>query len=95
MSEAHPNNPNIQLYTSTSGVTSTQSVMKYAGGYPGFYLTKENSVLSAEAVEENMEDCCNPDSDEYITGFHINWEDESLYCDETGDKIECAYPSEY
>ena len=57
------------------------------GGYPIFYrdrfkaLCPECASVPAEEIDE--------------IGFaSVNWEDESLYCDECGDGIECAYPSD-
>lgn len=72
------------------------SVRKYSdvGSYPVYYVTKDGSALSAEAVLDTYSECCDPDSDSYVTGHDINWENEELYCGETGEQIECAYPSD-
>jgi hypothetical protein len=54
------------------------------GGYPIFYV-KLSEALCPECAAEDADgiDCA-----------AVNWEDESLYCDECGDGIECAYPSD-
>ena len=56
------------------------------GGYPIFYLDKNNEALCPE--------CASVPDEEKIGGALVNWEDESLYCDECGGSIECAYPGD-
>ena len=83
-------NPRITL-------TEGGHVEAYAwpGGYPLYYLTEDGSVLSPDAVEENLELCNDPDDPQwYVVGVAVNWEDQELFCDHTGLKIECAYPQD-
>jgi hypothetical protein len=65
---------------------------KYAwpGGYPIFYLDRENSVLCADCARKSDGD---PDE---IPQFKpiaadVNYEDASLYCDQCNTRIESAY----
>lgn len=96
MSYPHPDNPHIQMYDARVLAAPVPKVLKYGmGGYPVYYVTADGSVLSAEAVEDNLEDCCNPeDKGFYVTGHAVNWEDPDLTCDVTGERIESAYAEE-
>lgn len=55
------------------------------GGYPYFYLDKQGNVLCA--------DCANRDVDQTqdVIGHDANWEDNALFCDDCGKRIESAY----
>jgi len=57
----------------------------WPGGYPVFYLDKENSVLCP--------DCANRDVDQSqeVIAADVNWEDSALYCDDCSKRIESAY----
>jgi len=68
----------------------------WPGGYPLYFITVDGAALSFEAAEENMGDieysireCI--DDGWRVSGVDINWEDDSLYCDHTGKRIESAY----
>jgi len=91
----HPNNPAILTYKSRlAGGVEVDRVRKYSsvGSYPVFYVTQDGGVLSAEAVEENLEACCDPEQpDWFVVAHDANWEDPDLYCDHTGERIESAY----
>ena len=100
MSYVHQNNPAIVMMDIknpnpwAADPSPIPKVVKYAwpGGYPMFYVTADGGVLSPEAVEDNLEDCCNPEDPAwYVTGHDANWEDPNLYCDVTGERIESAY----
>lgn len=57
----------------------------WPGGYPIYYVDAGNNVLCP--------DCANRE-DEYadpVTDSDVNYEDEGLYCDDCGAKIESAY----
>jgi len=89
MAEPHPKNKNIIMYG--------DRVAKYSsmGSYPLFYVTADGGVLSAEAVRENIEQCCDPDDKcWFVVASDANWEDTNLYCDHTGERIESAYADE-
>ena len=55
------------------------------GGYPIFYATKKDEALCAECAADRPDD---------VERESVNWENESLHCDECSEKIECAYPSD-
>ena len=64
------------------------------GGYPLFYITKDCCVLSPETVNSRLELCSDTTEDEwFVVGYEINYEDEGLYCEHSGELIPCAYPS--
>lgn len=69
----------------------------WPGGYPCFFITSDGAALSFEAAlamaDEIREAIRN---DERSSGWRveamaINWEDDSLFCDHTGRRIESAY----
>ncbi len=68
----------------------------WPGGYPKFFVTNDGDVLSFQAVRNNW---ChivgahlrNVRDGWMIAGCDINWEDDNLYCADTGEKIEAAY----
>lgn len=62
------------------------SSFAWPGGYPIFYLDKENSVLCP--------DCAN--KSEEVPQFRpiaaeVNYEDNELFCDQCSQRIESAY----
>jgi len=60
----------------------------FPGLYPLFYLDEENNCLCP--------DCANKE-EEYnspIIAYDVNWENDSLYCDDCGKRIESAYGEE-
>ena len=69
----------------------------WPGGYPQFFITADYAALSVESARENWREICGAWFDDdssggwLITGIEINWEDASLYCDHSGDRIESAY----
>ena len=70
------------------------TVRKYSewGSYPVFYVTADNTVLSADAVQDNLKQCRDPDDPQwYVVAHDANWENPDLYCDHTGERIESAY----
>lgn len=80
-------NPNIPL--DGQGMPKAHTDL---GGYPIYYLTKDNGVLSPKAVAENIDLTNDPDDPQwYIVGTDINYEDASLICDHTGERIPSAY----
>lgn len=78
-------------------ITDTGAVQKYSywGGYPYYFVTASGKVLSPAAVEENISLCRDPDDKEwFVVGADANWENPSLFCDHTGERIESAYAEE-
>ena len=68
----------------------------WPGGYPLFFITTEGEVLSFEAVRDNWRRVVRSHlhrcSDGWqLAGVDVNWEDEELTCDHTGERIESAY----
>lgn len=70
------------------------------GCYPKFYYTKDGGVLSHEAVLANLRqiDRAMNQLAEYpcheqwcVVGAEINYENPSLYCEDTNERIESAY----
>ena len=73
------------------------------GSYPAYFLAADGETLSHAAVKANLwqiaratrdtrPGCGFLSSQWVIIGAEINWENEDLYCAQTGKKIECAYP---
>ena len=72
---------------------------KYAwpGGYPKYFITSDGEALSFDSVKQNFHDVVF--NMKYLPSFGgwnvvacaINWEDENLYCCDSGEKIESAY----
>jgi len=60
----------------------------WPGGYPLFYLDKENNVLCPACASRPV------DQSQEVTAGDVNWEDSSLYCDDCGARIESAYTEE-
>jgi len=64
----------------------------WPGGYPIFYVTKDCGVLCPKCANENKELTKDiEDPQWFIVDCDINYEDESLYCDNCNEKIESAY----
>lgn len=62
------------------------------GGYPLYYVTKDSGVLSPEAVIENLSLTNDPDDPQwYVVRAEVNYEDQDLVCDHTGQRIPSAY----
>lgn len=69
----------------------------WPGGYPIFFVTTDGAPLSFATVKDNWRQIVDAHlrNDRYC-GWHIadaqiNWEDNDLYCDCTGERIESAY----
>jgi len=92
--QPHEKNPAILMTEVPFWGITVKAVTRYVwpGGYPIFYVTKDGGVLSPEAVEENLDQCCDADDPSWFVVAHeVNWEDTHLYCEHTGDRIESAY----
>ena len=57
----------------------------FPGGYPLFYLDKENNVLCQKCANENDEFAAP------LVAADINYENAQLYCDQCSKRIESAY----
>lgn len=69
----------------------------WPGGYPVFFITADGAALSFEAAKTERRQIIRAiGHDEGFSGwrivaFDINWEDNELFCDHTGERIESAY----
>ena len=68
----------------------------WPGGYPLYFITSDGAALSFQAVRENLRSVLwsikNGVNDGWrVQAMAINYEDNELYCDHTGEKIESAY----
>lgn len=86
-------------YTVENFLSDLDNPYAWPGGYPRFFITNEGAALSFKAalaekalIVEAIKD--NDNSGWRVVGCDINWEDDSLYCDHTGEKIESAYSEE-
>ena len=82
-------------------VSDVKSALRYGdysdvGGYPLFFITSDGSALSFESVRKNFYNVCysmknDIDDGWCIVAVDINYEDTELYCNDSGEKIDCAY----
>ncbi len=65
----------------------------WPGGYPIFYLAKDNGVLCPKCANQYTPD---RDSESQLepVAYGINWEDATLYCEHCNVRIESAYAEE-
>lgn len=73
--------------------------LAWPGGYPIYFITSDGAALSFEAVQRewhNVENAVVNDIDDgwRVIGSEINWDDNSLFCENTGEPIPCAYPDD-
>ncbi len=67
----------------------------WPGGCPMYYVVADNGILCPECANEPESqdtdaDC--PDDDQWrIVAYGVNWEDDSMYCDNCNERIEPAY----
>lgn len=66
------------------------------GGYPMFFITNDGATLSFEGARRKFRSIVasirDKSSDGWrVVGCDINYEDASMYCEVTGDRIESAY----
>jgi hypothetical protein len=72
---------NLEDYMLNGKLRSFTSI----GGYPLFYVTKQNNCLCPDCATDNDQDY------DPIAATDVNWEDPDLYCDECSNRIESAY----
>ena len=69
----------------------------FPGGYPCYAVMADCMPLSHKAVKDNYRliyratQSPGTDTQWELIGIDINWEDNDLYCEHTGDLIESAY----
>jgi hypothetical protein len=71
----------------------------WPGGYPLFFITSDGAALSFDAVRENLRSVLwsirhDVNDGWRVIGCDVNWEDASLFCDHTGERIQSAYSEE-
>jgi len=87
----------MKTYTTTDLKAQLRSgAYAWPGGYPLFFITSDGAALSFDAVRENLRSVLwsmrNGVNDGWrVVGCDVNWEDASLFCDHTGNRIESAY----
>ena len=59
----------------------------WPGGYPLFYLDSDNCVLCPDCANESE----HGEPNMQPVAYGVNWEDDSLYCEECNRRIESAY----
>jgi hypothetical protein len=88
----HPLNEYVLL---GGGVSCDTYVMPYtcAGGYPIFYLDRQDNVACSSCVGIDILSATDmdPQNKEAITSHGANHEDPHLHCDQCGARIESAY----
>jgi len=62
----------------------------WPGGYPMFYLAKDNGVLCPKCANEFTPE---RDNDEQLepVAYDVNYEDPQLFCEHCNTRIESAY----
>jgi len=68
----------------------------WPGGYPLYFITSDGAALSFDAVRSEYRQVINSIRHRMNDGWRvvavdINYEDSGLYCDHTGQRIQCAY----
>lgn len=66
------------------------------GSYPKFWLTHDGETLSYKAVKANAARIARAIRDNSNNGWRVvacdvNWEDASMFCADTSERIESAY----
>lgn len=89
MTLLHPDNPAILMLDS-----QPNTVVRFSsvGSYPVFYVTDDAGALCATCVQDEIEQCIDPENSGFHVATHdVNWENPSLYCDHCSQRIESAY----
>lgn len=86
------------IIRSVADLKATLRAGKYSwpGCYPLYFVTSDGAALSFEAVEQEFRNVADSvrhrlDDGWRVTGCCINWDDNDLVCEHTGEKIESAY----
>lgn len=73
-----------------------QGPYAWPGGYPLYFITDDGAAISFNSARYNrrliLQSISQKLNDGWrIIGVEVNWEDESLTCDDTGEQIPSAY----
>lgn len=70
----------------------------WPGGYPMYFVLEDGHALSFKGARRRLREILydmthdvTGDGSWHIVGLDVNYEDDDLYCEETGEKIEPAY----
>ena len=71
----------------------------WPGGYPCYFIMSDGSAVSFEAIRRNIRSVLEALTDKQYRkwsgwlpiAIDINWEDSTLLCDVTGERIQAAY----
>lgn len=68
----------------------------WPGGYPLYFITQDGAALSFATAKARVEEITesitgNHDDGWLVVEYTVNWEDDALVCDHTGEIIESAY----
>tara|TARA_R100001530_G_scaffold135198_1_gene111825 strand:+ start:937 stop:1305 length:369 start_codon:yes stop_codon:yes gene_type:complete len=68
----------------------------WPGGYPLYFITSDGGALSFKTAREEFNLIAQTIADKandgwQVIGCEINYEDDSLYCDHSSERIESAY----
>lgn len=71
----------------------------WPGGYPKYFITSDGAALSYTAAIACASEIMEAIELKLSCGWRVvavdvNWENEDLVCDHTGEPIECAYPQD-
>src|SRR5258708_3386919 len=58
--------------------------LAWPGGYPFFYVDEDSNALCPKCGNDQ-------DSSTVVVAYDVNWEDETLYCDDCSEQIHSAY----
>lgn len=62
----------------------------WPGGYPMYYLAKDNGVLCPKCANEFKPERDNEEQLQAVA-YGVNWEDRELFCEHCNGRIESAY----
>ena len=68
----------------------------WPGGYPVYFITDDGAAISFEGAKKARRDILESIRDRDSRGYRViamdvNWEDSTLICDITNERIESAY----
>ena len=74
----------------------SQGEHAWPGGYPLYFITTDGAALSFKAVRGNLRLVMDSIKRDLRDGWQVcavdaNWENPSLYCEHTGERIPSAY----
>ena len=79
--------------------TMRNGAYAWPGGYPMYLITSDGAALSFESAKSESRNVMEAIADKSDNGWRvvacdINYEDNDLICDHSGEFIECAYPED-